>query len=87
MTEKIPLLTAVPPRVVIALAAAGRSQTLVELVYDDGIRRLVEPYKIEYYVRKSDGVGLGILHRTFSDRFSALGWPWLLRFATSSALP
>jgi predicted nucleotidyltransferase component of viral defense system len=41
-----------------AIVAAGRSQTLVELVYDDGIRRLVEPYKIEYYVRKSDGVGL-----------------------------
>ena len=41
-----------------AIVAAGRSQTLVELVYDDGIRRLVEPYKIEYYVRKKDGVGL-----------------------------
>jgi predicted nucleotidyltransferase component of viral defense system len=41
-----------------AIVAAGRSQTLVQLVYDDGIRRLVEPYKIEYYVRKKDGVGL-----------------------------
>jgi len=41
-----------------ALVAAGRSQTLVELIYDDGIRRLVEPYKIEYYVRKKDGMGL-----------------------------
>jgi predicted nucleotidyltransferase component of viral defense system len=41
-----------------AIVAAGRTQTLVELVYDDGLRRLVEPYKIEYYVRKSDGVGL-----------------------------
>jgi len=30
----------------------------VELIYDDGIRRLVEPYKIEYYVRKKDGIGL-----------------------------
>ena len=38
------------------LVAAGRSSTLVEFVYD-GFRRLVEPYKIEYYVRKSDGVG------------------------------
>jgi len=41
-----------------ALVAAGRSQTLVELIYDDGIRRLVEPYKIEYYMRKKDGMGL-----------------------------
>ena len=41
-----------------AIVAAGRSQTLIELTYDDGIRRLVEPYKIEYYVRKKDGVGL-----------------------------
>jgi hypothetical protein len=38
------------------LVAAGRSVTLVEFVYD-GFRRLVEPYKIEYYVRKNDGVG------------------------------
>lgn len=38
------------------LVAAGRSQTLVEFTYD-GFRRLVEPYKIEYYVRKSDGIG------------------------------
>ena len=38
------------------IVAAGRSQTLIELVYD-GFRRLVEPYKIEYYVRKSDGFG------------------------------
>jgi hypothetical protein len=29
---------------------------LVELTYD-GFRRLIEPYKIEYYVRKSDGIG------------------------------
>ena len=41
-----------------AIVAGGRTQTLVELVYDDGLRRLVEPYRIEYYVRKSDGVGL-----------------------------
>jgi len=38
------------------IVAAGRSQTLVEFTYD-GFRRLVEPYKIEYYVRKSDGIG------------------------------
>lgn len=41
-----------------ALVQAGRSQTLVELIYDDGVRRLVEPYKIEYYGRKKDGRGL-----------------------------
>jgi predicted nucleotidyltransferase component of viral defense system len=38
------------------IVAAGRQRTLVELTYD-GFRRLVEPYKIEYYVRKSDGIG------------------------------
>ncbi len=38
------------------IVAAGRTRTLVELTYD-GLRRLVEPYKIEYYVRKSDGIG------------------------------
>ena len=39
-----------------AIVDAGRSRTLVELTYD-GFRRLIEPYKIEYYVRKSDGIG------------------------------
>ncbi len=39
-----------------AIVAAGRARTLVELVYG-GWRRLVEPYKIEYYIRKSDGAG------------------------------
>jgi hypothetical protein len=29
---------------------------MIELLYD-GYRRLVEPYKLEYYVRKSDGIG------------------------------
>jgi hypothetical protein len=38
------------------LVAAGRSRTLVELTYD-GFRRLVEPYKIDYHVRKSDAIG------------------------------
>jgi hypothetical protein len=38
------------------IVAAGRSQTLMEFTYD-GFRRLVEPYKIEYHVRKSDGIG------------------------------
>jgi hypothetical protein len=38
------------------IVAAGRSRTLVELTYD-GFRRLIEPYKIEYYVRKTDGIG------------------------------
>jgi hypothetical protein len=39
-----------------AIVTAGRLRTLVELTYD-GFRRLIEPYKIEYYVRKSDGIG------------------------------
>lgn len=38
------------------IVAAAHNQHMVELVYD-GFRRLVEPYKIEYYVRKSDGQG------------------------------
>jgi predicted nucleotidyltransferase component of viral defense system len=38
------------------IVAAARSQTLIELTYD-GLRRLIEPYKIEYYVRQSDGIG------------------------------
>jgi predicted nucleotidyltransferase component of viral defense system len=36
---------------------AGRSQSLLDLVYD-GISRTVEPYKLEYRVRKSDNRGL-----------------------------
>ena len=39
-----------------AIVTAGRAGTLVEFVYR-GWRRLVEPYKIQYYVRKKDGVG------------------------------
>jgi hypothetical protein len=35
---------------------AGRSRTMVRLLYD-GYQRLVEPYKLEYYIRK-DGRGL-----------------------------
>lgn len=34
----------------------GHTQTMIEMSYG-GHRRLVEPYKLEYYVRKSDGVG------------------------------
>jgi hypothetical protein len=29
---------------------------MVEMSYD-GVRRLVEPYKLEYYIRRSDGHG------------------------------
>ncbi|MDO8565664.1 MAG: nucleotidyl transferase AbiEii/AbiGii toxin family protein [Candidatus Moranbacteria bacterium] len=36
---------------------AGRTQKLIQLTYDN-YTRLVEPYSMEYYVRKSDGVGL-----------------------------
>jgi hypothetical protein len=39
------------------IISAGRSRAMVELTYD-GYRRLVEPYKLEYYVRKKDGRGL-----------------------------
>ncbi len=39
------------------IITAGRACTMVELTYD-GHTRLVEPYKLEYYVRKKDGRGL-----------------------------
>lgn len=35
---------------------AGRSRRMIEMTYD-GYQRLVEPYRLEYYVRKSDGAG------------------------------
>ncbi len=35
---------------------AGRERKMVEISYD-GYDRLVEPYSMEYYVRKKDGVG------------------------------
>jgi predicted nucleotidyltransferase component of viral defense system len=38
------------------LVAAAQNRHMVEMVYD-GYTRLVEPYKLEYYVRKSDGHG------------------------------
>lgn len=38
------------------IITAGRNRRMVELVYD-GYRRLIEPYKLEYYVRKSDHQG------------------------------
>lgn len=38
------------------IISSVQSHTLIELTYD-GLRRLVEPYRIEYYVRKSDGTG------------------------------
>jgi hypothetical protein len=40
-----------------AIIGAGRTVTMVRLSYD-GYERLVEPYKLEYYVRKKDGRGL-----------------------------
>jgi predicted nucleotidyltransferase component of viral defense system len=39
------------------LISAGRARMMVELLYD-GYIRLIEPYKLEYYVRKKDGQGL-----------------------------
>jgi predicted nucleotidyltransferase component of viral defense system len=36
---------------------AGRTRTMVQLIYD-GYQRLVEPYKLEFNIRKSDGRGL-----------------------------
>jgi hypothetical protein len=38
------------------LISAARSRHMVDMMYD-GFRRLVEPYKLEYYFRKSDGEG------------------------------
>jgi len=38
------------------LVTAAQNRHMVEMVYD-GYTRLVEPYKLEYYVRKSDGYG------------------------------
>jgi len=38
------------------LISAARNRHMVEMTYH-GHRRLVEPYKLEYYVRKSDGHG------------------------------
>jgi hypothetical protein len=35
---------------------AGRSKKMIQMVYN-GYARLVEPYKLEYYVRKKDGIG------------------------------
>jgi predicted nucleotidyltransferase component of viral defense system len=40
-----------------AIITAGRGRTMIELTYD-GYNRLIEPYKLEYYVRKKDGRGL-----------------------------
>jgi len=39
------------------IIGAGRTRTMVELSYD-GHTRLIEPYKLEYYVRKKDNRGL-----------------------------
>lgn len=38
------------------LISAAHNRHMVEMSYD-GYRRMVEPYKLEYYVRKSDGHG------------------------------
>ena len=35
---------------------AGRSRRMIEMMYT-GYNRLVEPYRLEYYVRKRDGIG------------------------------
>jgi predicted nucleotidyltransferase component of viral defense system len=39
------------------IISAGRTRRMVRLSYD-GYDRFVEPYKLEYYVRKKDGQGL-----------------------------
>lgn len=39
-----------------AIISAGKNRNLLEIVYD-GYRRFVEPYALEYRIRKSDGVG------------------------------
>ncbi|HEV2702901.1 MAG TPA: nucleotidyl transferase AbiEii/AbiGii toxin family protein, partial [Steroidobacteraceae bacterium] len=38
------------------IVSAARNGHMIEMQYD-GIRRVVEPYKLEYYVRKTDHVG------------------------------
>lgn len=38
------------------IIAAARNGHMIEMTYE-GVRRLVEPYKLEYYVRKADGHG------------------------------
>lgn len=38
------------------IMTAGRANKMIEMTYK-GYTRLIEPYSIEYYVRKSDGVG------------------------------
>lgn len=38
------------------IIAAARNGHMIEMTYE-GVRRLVEPYKLEYYVRKGDGHG------------------------------
>ena len=45
-----------PGNVRSALMQAGRTRRMIEIVYSN-VRRFVEPYRLEYYVRKSDGVG------------------------------
>ncbi|MFZ1009658.1 MAG: hypothetical protein WAN65_22660 [Candidatus Sulfotelmatobacter sp.] len=61
-----------------AILMGTRSQTLVELIYDDGIRRIVEPYRIEYYVRKTDGIGLEYFWEY--DRTGGKSGPGIKRF-------
>jgi predicted nucleotidyltransferase component of viral defense system len=39
------------------IIGGGRSLKILDLTYD-GFNRLIEPYKLEYYVRKKDGRGL-----------------------------
>ena len=39
------------------IIGGGRSLTMIDLTYD-GLSRLIEPYKLEYYVRKKDDRGL-----------------------------
>jgi len=38
------------------IIAAGQAQKMIQMTYQ-GYTRLVEPYSLEYYVRKRDGVG------------------------------
>jgi len=42
------------------IIGAGRSQMMLRLAYD-GYERIVEPYKLEYHVRKKDGRALVLL--------------------------
>jgi hypothetical protein len=55
-----------------ALVTAAHNRHMIEMVYD-GYTRLVEPYKLEYYVRKSDGHGSEYFWDTSGGKSAKIG--------------